>query len=98
LIIYQFLNCVERGSSSGFDLDISDPDIARYFNINEPFASKGQSFDAMFALQNFRHNLQLLDIDKRSGEEQKRLLDDLLRIKHSVLTELRYIEQVKRNL
>ncbi len=46
------------------------------------------------ALFHFSRNLQLLDFDKLSGSELKKRLDDLLRIKHSVLTELRYIEQV----
>jgi alpha-1,4-N-acetylglucosaminyltransferase EXTL3 len=40
-----------------------------------------------------RNKLKLLDLDGLSGNELKDRIDDLLRIKHSVLTELRYIEQ-----
>lgn len=40
-----------------------------------------------------RNKLRLLDLDGLNGDELKRRIDDLLRIKHSVLTELRHIEQ-----
>jgi alpha-1,4-N-acetylglucosaminyltransferase EXTL3 len=40
-----------------------------------------------------RNKLRLMDLDGLSGEELKVRIDDLLRIKHSVLTELRYIEK-----
>lgn len=40
-----------------------------------------------------RNKLKLLDLEGLSGTDLKERIDDLLRIKHSVLTELRYIEQ-----
>jgi alpha-1,4-N-acetylglucosaminyltransferase EXTL3 len=40
-----------------------------------------------------RNKLKLLDLDGLSASQLKERIDDLLRIKHSVLTELRYIEQ-----
>ena len=72
---------------------VSVPLVTHYFLLKvDRNLSKNLNLDKMDP-EAARNKLKLLDLDGLSGDELKERIDDLLRIKHSVLTELRYIEQ-----
>ena len=72
---------------------VAVPVVTHFFLGNvDGISSRKFSFDNLDP-EAARNKLKLLDLDGLSGADLKERIDDLLRIKHSVLTELRYIEQ-----